>query len=83
MIQALVEDSAEKYMKMFNLCLCPRCKADVKALALNNLPPKYVVMEPGEFVPRMTLYERQYGGSVTAQILRACNIIATEPHHGD
>ena len=82
-MQALVEESAEKYMTMFNLCSCPRCKADVRALALNNLQPKYVVMEDGEYIPRITVYERQFSATVTAQILRACNVVAEFPRHGD
>lgn len=82
-MQALVEESAEKYMTMFKLCSCPRCKADVRALALNNLQPKYVVMENGEYIPRITVYERQFNAAVTAQILRACNVVAEFPRHGD
>lgn len=82
-MQVLVEESAEKYMTMFNLCSCPRCKADVRALALNNLQPKYVVMEDGEYIPRITVYERQFSATVTAQILRACNVVAEFPRHGD
>ena len=34
----LVEEKAERYVKMFGLCPCPRCVADVKALALTRLP---------------------------------------------
>ncbi len=40
----LVEEKAERYVKMFGLCPCPRGVADVKALALTRLPAKYVVL---------------------------------------
>lgn len=82
-MQAMVEENAEKYMTMFNLCMCPRCKADVRALALNHLQPKYVVMRPGEYIPRITVYEQQFSVAVTAQILRACKVVAELPRHGE
>ena len=81
MMQIMVEKKASKYMSLFGLCCCPRCTADVTALALNNLQPKYVVMPPSEFVPRVALYERLYDSTVTAQLLRACKQVMENPNH--
>jgi hypothetical protein len=80
-MENLVEESVEKYMGMFGLCKCPRCIADVKALALNNLPPKYVVMKQGDVIPRITVYEGRFRTAVTAQILRACQSVMEHPRH--
>lgn len=80
-MQVLVEESAERYIKMFGLCQCPRCITDVKALALNNLQPKYVVMNEREMVPRITVYEGKFSSAVTAQILRACAVVRDQPRH--
>lgn len=80
-MQVLVEEKAEKYIKMFELCQCPRCVVDVKALALCNLPAKYVVMGKGERIPRITIYESRYNTAVTAQIMRACKIVMENPRH--
>jgi competence protein ComFB len=80
-MQVLVDENAEKYVKMFGLCECPHCMADVKALALNNLQPKYVVMENGHVVPRISVYEGRYQAAVTAQILRACTTVMEQPRH--
>ena len=44
-------------LQMFGLCSCQRCLEDVKALTLNHLAPKYVVLEPNDRVPRLTVYE--------------------------
>ena len=82
-MQVLVEDRAERYMEMFKLCCCPRCKADVEALALNNLQPKYVVMKKEDYVPHITMYERQFGAAVMAQILRACDVVYKFPRHDE
>ena len=80
-MEKLVEEKAMKYIEMFGLCQCKRCVADVKALALNRLDPKYVVMRVGEEVPRISLYEGKFSPSVTAQLLSACKIVMERPHH--
>ena len=80
-MQLLVEEKAEKYMRMFGVCCCERCQLDVKAFALNHLPPKYVFMGPDERVPRLTVYEAQYSSDITAQLLKACTIVHETPHH--
>ena len=43
-MQVLVEEKAPAYIKKFGLCTCKQCEADVKALTLTNLVPKYVVL---------------------------------------
>ncbi len=80
-MQVLVEEKAPKYIQMFGLCQCKRCLEDVKALTLNHLPPKYVVLEKGDLVPRLTLYEGKYSSDITAQLLHACRIVMETPHH--
>lgn len=80
-MQVLVEEKAEKYVKMFGLCTCKRCLEDVKALTLNHLPPKYVVMAENEMIPKLTFYEGKYTSDVTAQLLKACSQVAERPHH--
>ena len=81
-MQVLVEEKAPKYVKMFGLCSCERCMEDVKALTLNNLPSKYVVLEPGDRIPRLTVYEGRYASDITAQMLQACKLVMAHPHHG-
>src|SRR5574344_808183 len=58
-MREMVEAQTDKYMKMFGLCTCPRCVVDVKALALCNLPSKYVVIRKREEIPLLTIYEGQ------------------------
>ena len=80
-MQVLVEEKAPKYVRLFGLCDCPRCLEDVKALALNHLPPKYVVMSQGEMIPKLTFYEGQFSSDITAQLLQACKSVMQRPHH--
>lgn len=81
-MQVLVEEKAPKYIQMFGLCPCERCLADVKAFTLNHLPSKYVVIERGDLIPRLTVYEGKFTSDVTAQLLQACKVVNERPHHG-
>ncbi|MDE6281573.1 MAG: late competence development ComFB family protein, partial [Oscillospiraceae bacterium] len=81
-MQVLVEEKAPKYVQMFGLCSCERCMEDVKALTLNHLPPKYVVLERGDMIPRLTVYEGKFSSDITAQLLQACKLVMERPHHG-
>ncbi len=80
-MQALVEEKVPKYLKMFELCTCDRCTADVKALTLTNLPAKYAVMEKGNVIPMLTVYEGRYNQTLIAQILKACDVVMKNPRH--
>ena len=80
-MQVLVEEKADKYMEMFGICQCSKCKADVKAYALNRLAPKYVVMGQHEVIPKLTFYEMQNSSDIIAQIIKACKIVMNTPHH--
>ena len=81
-MEVLVEEKAEKYVKMFGLCSCERCMEDVKAYTLNHLPSKYVVLEQGDLIPRLTVYEGKLSSDITAQLLQACKVVMERPHHG-
>ena len=80
-MEILVEHKAETYMELFGLCCCDRCKMDVQALALTELPAKYVVMGKNELPLRLSLYEGRMNTAITAQILRACKVVLAEPRH--
>ncbi len=80
-MEKLVEKNIDKYIKMFGLCSCPQCRADVAALALTNLVPLYVVVPENEFSFRMVIYENRFQAEVTAQILHACKAVMDSPRH--
>ena len=82
-MQMLVEEKVDKYMNLFGLCTCSQCKSDAIALALTNLPPKYVVMPEDELSPRLAIYEGRFNAAVTAQILRACKEVFEHPRHSE
>ena len=44
----LVADLTKEIMAETDMCHCDKCRLDVMALALNHLPPAYVVTFKGE-----------------------------------
>ena len=77
----LVDDKVDKYIEMFGLCNCSRCRRDVIALALNNLPTQYVVMPRSEFVLRRNVYEGRYNTGLISQLMWACKQVMDAPRH--
>ncbi len=61
------------------ICTCERCRQDIMAIALNNLPPRYVVTDTGKIITSVSF--EQFGGKaqITAQILRAIEIVQSNP----
>ncbi len=80
-MQILVEAKTDKYMKMFGLCRCPRCRADVAAIALNNLQPKYVVERGENLPPILGMFEAPSNAAVVAQVMSACKKVLEHPRH--
>ena len=80
-MQVLVEEKAPRYIKMFGLCTCQHCQADVKALTLSNLVPKYVVLPKIDRIPMLTVYEGRFNSTIFAQLTRACKVVMDHPRH--
>lgn len=80
-MQVLVDEKCMRYIKMFGMCDCSRCIADVKALALTNLLPKYLVMRRSEVIPMLTVYEGRFNAALTAQLIQACKLVMDHPRH--
>lgn len=80
-MELLVEERIEKYVKLFGLCSCPRCMADVRALALTRLPAKYVVLPKSAQAPMLSMYQAKLDATVIAQVIQACKTVMENPRH--
>lgn len=80
-MDSLVEMKAPRYIKMFGLCPCARCAADVKALTLTNLQPAYIVVRRAEANAMLTVYESRFNSTIFAQLTRACKVVMDNPRH--
>src|SRR5690606_23293463 len=52
-------------------CRCEHCINDIKAIALNNLKPKYVATEKGSILSKANMFTVQYDTDVTKELIEA------------
>lgn len=64
-----------------DVCACERCRLDIKALALNHLPPKYVVTDMGYVYTKVNELESQFKADVTVAVTNALKIVRKKPRH--
>lgn len=77
-VTAQLEDIQDRFP---NICWCPRCRNDILALALNALPPRYVVSEEGGVYARTAELRQQYRTDITVALIQAITIVQAHPRH--
>lgn len=80
-METLVEEQLDKFMATSNICTCELCRADVKALALNKLPPRYASRLEGNLITRVDNMRRQASTDVIAAIIEAISTVSKNPRH--
>lgn len=80
-MEVAVDDLILEYIEKFNVCSCDRCVQDVKALALSNLPPKYIVAEDSTIKPLTSFYESKYSFEIMTELTKACLQVIDYPRH--
>ncbi|SHE38553.1 late competence development ComFB family protein [Desulforamulus putei] len=81
-VEEMLDDLLKKYAeKNPDTCLCPRCRLDIMAIALNNLPTRYVATDEGSIYTKVAM--EQVGGraEIAAAILNAIQIVKNNPRH--
>ena len=68
-------------LKSNGTCTCSRCQADVKALMLTRLPPKYIVADNTTVPMLLTFYRNKFRVAVLSQSIRACMKVKEHPRH--
>ncbi|AEM78643.1 competence protein ComFB [Thermoanaerobacter thermohydrosulfuricus] len=76
-----VDQMMDKVLKDLDVCKCDRCRMDIKALALNNLPPKYVVSEEGELYVKTNELVRQFEVDIIKAITMAAIKVNNNKRH--
>ena len=65
-----------------DVCNCDQCRHDIAALALNALPPRYVVTDIGETYTRVKALEQQFYADVITAISNAITVVSAHVRHG-
>jgi competence protein ComFB len=80
--QVVFQIFKDEFLKNTTLsCPCERCQLDIIALALNRLPPRYVVTEQGNIYVKALYAERQLISDVIRELSTAALIVQKKPNH--
>jgi competence protein ComFB len=76
-----VDATLDEILEFKDSCNCERCRSDIKALALNHLPPKYVVTDMGYVYTKVNELATQFRTDITVAITNAMKMVAKKPRH--
>jgi competence protein ComFB len=76
-----VADLIDSVLERMDCCTCDICKADITAIALNSLPPKYVVTQKGKLYTKIYALQNQFEVDTISAITKAAVIVSRNPRH--
>lgn len=77
-MEGIVLGKLDSVLSRFQCCRCDRCKKDIVALALNKLPPKYMVLSRGQVPPDI---DAQTNAQVVTAMIQAAIRVRAKPRH--
>ena len=86
MVKNYMEEAVDRVFaamlpNMKDICQCAICVDDIKALALNNLKPKYVATHTGEIYSKVSQLHIQSETDIIREIAAANEIVRKRPRH--
>ncbi len=82
-MEEFVSKKTDEVLNIMKICKCEKCRLDIIALALNDLPSKYVVTEIGGLYAKSRELELQFVVDVETAIVKAAMIVNKNPRHDD
>jgi len=80
-MEEFVFNQMAEVLEDIKMCKCEKCIMDIAAIALNDLPPKYIVTEKGELFSKVNSLRRQFEVDIIAAIIKAAIIVKRNPRH--
>lgn len=80
-MEEIVATTIKDVLEDINMCTCEKCIMDISAIALNDLPPKYIVTEKGELYSKINALKQQFEVDVIAALTKAAVIVKRRPRH--
>ena len=80
-MEDVVKDNIDSILERMDVCKCEKCKLDIIALALNNLPPQYVVTERGKLFSKLNELQQQFETDIQTAIIKAALQVGEHPKH--
>ena len=80
--EIVVYQALQNYLRNNKIsCSCELCQADIMALALNRLPPRYYVSLRGEIMTQWESHALPDQARVMADVVRAAQQVSATPTH--
>lgn len=81
-MEIFVDQKMKEILPTVECCTCEKCLDDIRAMALNKLPPKYVSTDKGKLFSKLnSLKEKQNGVDMHIAVLSAVEFVAAHPRH--
>ncbi|MGM0651588.1 MAG: late competence development ComFB family protein [Bacillota bacterium] len=81
LMEMVVFHTIDDIKKYYDFCDCQQCRLDISAIALNKIPPRYVVSSKGESYGRAELLAMQKDLDVLGIVLDAVKFVQKKPRH--
>jgi competence protein ComFB len=79
--EVVVTSLADRLIPEYGLCGCEKCRLDVIAISLNQLPAQYVVTEKGALMASADILAMQKSTDYLSSVLSAIRIVGASPRH--
>lgn len=81
-MEQIVEDKITDYWRRYDCCKCDQCREDVKCIALNKLPARYVSTIKGELFSKLnTVMDKQNSMDADVAVVYAIEFVSENPRH--
>jgi competence protein ComFB len=85
-IQNYMEDVVQDELELLlserdDICKCQKCKYDMMVMALNRLPPQYVITNRGRLYTKLSEQEAQFKADVVKELTKAITKVSRAPQH--
>jgi competence protein ComFB len=80
-MEEVVFNMMKEVLQDINTCNCETCMLDIAAIALNDLPPKYIVTEKGELYSKINSLRQQFEVDIISAITKAAVLVKRKPRH--
>lgn len=82
-MQDIIDNEIDDILKDVEMCKCDICMDDVKAIALNNLKPKYYSTHLGEVYNKTSQLSIEFRVGIIKELLIASEIVKINFKHGE
>lgn len=80
-MEEVVRNCMKDVLDNIDVCKCELCRMDIAAIALNDLPTKYIASEKGELYSKVNSLRNQFEVDVISAITKAAVIVNKAPRH--